>query len=464
MATRTEQVMAAIRGRIDRRVLTPGARLPSIRAMASTMGVAASTVVEAYDRLAAEGAIRARQGSGFYVTAPLAPLAICDDAVVPEREIDPVWMLRQSLQSHPGAALPGCGWLPPEWMAEQTLRKGLRRLAREASTPALVGYLAEERATQLRQLIARRLFEQGVEAGTDQVLLVDSATHAIDLALRLLVEPGQTVLVDDPGYFNFHALLRAHRVRVVGVPVTRDGPDLDAFAAAVAAHRPRLYLTNSGLQNPTGVSLSQGSARRILRIAAEHDMAIIEDDIYADFEHAPSPRLAALDGLDRVIRVSSFSKTLTAAARCGYIVARHDWIAALSDLRIATGMTTSMLSLELVLHALTDGSYRRHVERLRVRLGQAMAQALPRLEALGITPFVEPAAGMFLWCRLPDGFDAVALARSALAANIVLAPGPVFSPICAAREHLRINVAMLDERVYDWFDQAFARGPNAPAG
>src|SRR6478736_3173208 len=117
--TRTEEVMHAIRTRIERRTLTPGARLPSVRAMAESMQISKSTVVEAYDRLAAEGVIRSRPGSGFYVAAPLAPLALAELGPSVVREIDPVWMLRQSLATAPGALLPGCGWLPESWMPEE---------------------------------------------------------------------------------------------------------------------------------------------------------------------------------------------------------------------------------------------------------------------------------------------------------------------------------------------------------
>ena len=107
-------VVRAIRDRIDARTLTPGARLPSIRAMAETSGVARSTVVEAYDRLAAEGVIRSRPGSGFYVAAPLAPLALDRLATMREREVDPLWMLRQSLGERRHELMPGCGWLPDD--------------------------------------------------------------------------------------------------------------------------------------------------------------------------------------------------------------------------------------------------------------------------------------------------------------------------------------------------------------
>ena len=453
--TRTEDVMRTIRQRIERRALTPGARLPSVRALAGTTGFSKSTVVEAYERLAAEGVIRSRPGSGFFVAAPLAPLALAEIGPALDRQIDPMWMLRQSLIAGADALKPGCGWLPEEWMPHDTMRKALRALARGSAADGLAGYGAPAGPEPLRRLIAHRLAEQGVETGTDQVLLTDSGTHAIDLILRFLIEPGDTVLIDDPCYFNFHALLRAHRAKVVGVPHTPHGPDVTAFAAALGAHRPRLYLTNSAIHNPTGATLSAPTAHRILKLAEEHDLVIIEDDIFADFEDDLAPRYAAFDGLDRVIRVGSFSKSLSGAVRCGYLAARPDWVSAITDLRIATGMSGSALSAELLHIGLTDGSYRRHMEKVRIRLDRARAEAIGRLKAIGIQPWIEPAAGLFLWCRLPEGVDATAVARRGLEQNIVFAPGNVFSLNQAASHYLRFNAAMMgDDRIYRCLEQA----------
>ncbi|WP_082471044.1 TonB-dependent receptor domain-containing protein [Sphingomonas sp. Leaf198] len=271
------------------------------------------------------------------------------------------------------------------------------------------------------------------------------ARLANGMVCRFLLEPGDTVLVDDPCYFNFLALLRTHRVKVVGVPMTPMGPDVAAFAAALAEHRPRFYLTNSAVHNPTGATLAAATAHKLLKLAEAHDLVVVEDDIFADFEHIVAPRLAAFDGLDRVIRIGSFSKSLSAAVRCGHIVARPDWIEALADLRIATSMSGNPLSADLLHGVLIVGSYRRHVETVRARLARAMARTAKRLRAVGIEPWIEPDAGIFLWARLPDGMDAVALARAALAEGIVLAPGNVFSTSGAWSDYLRFNVSMCDE-------------------
>lgn len=456
--TRTEQVMHIIRDRIARRLLTPGAPLPSVRAMAETTGFSKSTVVEAYDRLVADGVIRSRPGAGFYVSAPLAPLAL--DRIDPpvEREVDPLWMLRQSLAHADDMLRPGAGWLPDSWLAGAQIRKALRGLARSDAEGPLTGYASLYGLPRLRALIAHRLGEQGVPAAPEQILLTDSGTHALDLIGRFMLEPGDTVLVDDPCYFNFLALLRAHRAKVVGVPMTPSGPDMAAFAAALAEHRPRLYVTNSAVHNPTGAALSAATAHRVLKLAAEHDLVIIEDDIFADFEHAPAPRLAAFDGLDRVIRIGSFSKSVTAAIRCGHIAARPDWIEGLADLRAATAMSGSPLAAEALHAVLTDGSYRRHMEQVRSRLARCRGRVLSRLRAAGLTPWIEPTAGMFVWARLPGGRDAAALARAALAENIVLAPGNVFSPGGRWHDYLRFNVAQSeDDRLSRFLEQTLRK-------
>ena len=449
------QVKAAIRHRIDQRLLPPGARVPSIRRMAETMKVSHSTVVEAYDRLIAEGILLSRPGSGFYVAAPLAPLSLA--ATVPDLDpqSDPLWVMRQSLMDRPDVLRPGCGWLPDDWMPHDAIRKALRTLARSRRTGTLLSYGTAQGSEELRTLLARRMATLGIEAGPAQVMLTDSGTQAIDLVCRFLIEAGDTVMVDDPCYFNFHALLRAHRAKVVGIPYTPTGPDIEAFSAALLEHRPRLYITNSAIHNPTGASISAVTAHRILKLAEAHDLIIVEDDIFADFETEPAPRLAAFDGLERVIRIGSFSKTCSASIRCGHIAARPDWIAGLIDLQLATSMTSNPTSAEVMLSVLTDGSYRHHVENLRTRLASAMHRTLRRLPEIGLTPWIEPRAGMFLWCKLPDGIEAADVTRRALEDNVILAPGNAFSLNQSAENYLRLNVAqMQNERVFSALQRA----------
>jgi len=439
--TLVERAMQAIRQRIAARLLVPGEKLPSIRGFAEFLRVSKSTVVEAYERLVAEGCILSKPGSGFYVAGHVAPLSLAEIGPRLDRAIDPLWVSRQSLEASQTVLKPGCGWLPASWMPATNLRRALRSLGR-TDDHILTDYDTPFGLAPLRQLL-------------DQILLTDSGTQAIDLLCRFLIEPGDTVLVDDPCYFNFLALLRAHRATVISVPYTQHGPDVDLFARALSEHRPRLYITNSALHNPTGATLSPVVAHRLLKLAGEHDLTIVEDDIFADFEHEPAPRLAAFDGLERVIQIGSFSKTLSAAVRCGYIAARGDWIEKLADLKIATSFGGSRISAELVHAVLKDGSYRKHMETLRQRLLSAMKATSTRLRSIGIVPWLQPQGGMFLWCNLPAGLEAADIAQSALKEGIVLAPGNVFSLSQSASGMMRFNVSQsLDPKIFRLLETA----------
>jgi DNA-binding transcriptional MocR family regulator len=455
--TRIGAVIDTIRQRITSRALVPGAKLPSIRGLAAGMQVSPSTVVEAYERLVAEGVIRSHPGSGFYVAGPVAALELAALGPRLERAVDPFWVTRQSLDAPGGMLKPGCGWLPPDRMPEASLRRALRQVAR-GDAAVLTDYGSTKGAAELRHWLARQSADGGLHVPPDQILLTASGTQTIDLICRLLLRPGDTVVIDDPCYFNFQAMLRAHQVRALAVPYTPEGPDIAAFEQALAQHKPRLYLTNSALHNPTGATLSPQIAHQILRAAAAHDVIIVEDDIFAALDPAPLARLAVLDGLDRVIRIGSFSKTLSASLRCGYVMARADWIEALVDLQLATNFGgPSPLATALLHMMLSEGGYRKHLEQLRRTLHRERQDVAARLDSLGVKPWLMPRGGFYLWCRLPDGKSAEAVARAALAEEVVLAPGNVFSATQSLPDFMRFNVSqMADARIYDVLRRALA--------
>lgn len=457
-ASRTGEIIDLIRDRITTGIFAKGDRLPSIRSLAATVGASPSTIVEAYDRLAAEGVISPRPGSGFYVLTDVKKVEVNQLPSRADRVIDPLWVSRQSLDSGPRVLRPGCGWLPSSWMPHPILRAALRRLAR-AGDEVLADYGESRGHSGLRRLLARRCAAEGIDVGPDQVLLTPSGTQAIDLVCRFLLQPGDTVLVDDPCYFNFQSLLQAHRVRVVGIPYTPSGPDVGRLATILRDEAPRLYITNSAIHNPTGATITAPVAHRLLSSAAAHGLTIVEDEIFADFEPERSPRLAAFDGLSQVIRIGSFSKTLSASVRCGYIVARGDWIEGMVDLQVATNFGgAGPLAAETVLASLTDSAYRRHLEATRRRLSKARREVAARLAELGVMPWTTPRGGFYLWARLPEGRDASSIAREALKDDVVFAPGNVFSVSQAAGRFMRFNVAQMDDpRTFEVLARAISR-------
>lgn len=444
--TRVESAMTVIRQKI---VAAPGARLPSIRRLAESQGVSKATIVEAYDRLVAEGSVKARPGSGFFAAARATPFNLAETGPQLGRAIDPLWVMRQSMASPNSTMRPGCGWLPDDWLPQDTLRSIVRGIARQQSAN-LTGYSVPQGFAPLRDQLARRLVDREINADPKNILLTDSATRSIDIVCRYLLREGDTVLVDDPCYFNFQTTLQAQRVKIVGVPYTPSGPDLELFGAACTQHRPKLYLTNAILHNPTGASASVGTAHKLLKLAEAHDLILVEDNIYGDLEVKPSLGLASLDAFERVILLGSFSKTLSAALRCGFIAAKPEWIEGLTDLALATSFGANDLAAQITYRLLIDGSYRRHIDGLKPRLARAMAATASNLERIGFELWTRPAAGMFVWARLPNELSSSVIASKALKRGLVLAPGNVFSVSHSADNYMRFNVSQCgDKAIFD---------------
>lgn len=446
--TKIEHTMKLIRDQIANKSLIAGSRLPSVRQLSTRLDCSISTVVEAYARLVAEGVLESRLGSGYYVLGLAEPLVINEPEIQYQREIDPLWISRQSLDAKSEVLKPGCGWLPSNWMPEQSIRKALKHVAKSESI-LLTDYAKSHGYIELRQLIARKKEAYDIKVQLNQILITDSATQSIDLIFRHLLTAGDVVLIDDPCYFNFRALIKAHHLKAVAIPFTEQGPDLEKFSQAMNL-KPKIYLTNSGIHNPTGTSVSLQTIYQISKMAEQANLLIIEDEIFADFEYTPAPRYASLAGFKHVIQIGSFTKTLSAAVRCGYIIAESKLIDQLIDLRIATNFSNSQLNAEIIYQALIDGHYPKHLDWLKKQLMKTMNETIQKLAVLDIYPWVIPNAGIFLWCKLPVGVHATDLSKICLQHGVILAPGSSFSQAENAVQFMRFNVAQcIDKKVFD---------------
>jgi DNA-binding transcriptional MocR family regulator len=257
------------------------------------------------------------------------------------------------------------------------------------------------------------------------------------------------VLVDDPGYPNLMFMLRYLGARLVGVPRTPAGYDLAALEAAIAEHRPRAFFTQPRLQSPTNSVAPLAQLYRLLHLAEQHEIALVENDIYVDLDPEPRPSLASLDQLRRVVYVGSYSKTVSPNIRVGHLVARHELVDELTQLKMISGLTTSELNERLAFGVLTEGRWRKHLKSLRDRLAEAHGLVGQRLAALGFELFNEPKAGMYLWARHPDLADSAELTRRAAAQGIMLGPGQLFLVEPRPTGWMRFNVAFsADERLF----------------
>ncbi|WP_250492082.1 PLP-dependent aminotransferase family protein [Caballeronia sp. GAWG1-1] len=439
--TLVDQLVQWGRRRIDERVFRPGMRMPSIRKLAVDKGVSRFTVVEAYERLVAHGYLDSRRGSGFYVRDRIVAAASPAPEQAPvQNAIDVVWLLRNMLHSSSPEKGPGLGYLPNRWLDGELITNALRSMSR-MSGAQMLGMGTPHGFLPLRLQLQTRLAELEIGATEQQIVMVSGITQAIDLISRLYVKPGDAVIVGDPAWFQMFGRFASQGARLVGMPYTPDGPDLDALESLVATWRPKMLIINSVLQNPTGTSLTAAQAFRILQLAQQYDFMVIEDDIYGDLcaPSYPATRLASLDQLKRVIFLGSFSKTLAANLRVGYVAASAEVAKALADQKMLVGMTTPELNERVLYKVLTEGHYRRHVERLRGRLDAVRDKTARMLDKTGLKLFTTPSAGMFLWAD--TGVDSESLAAAGHEAGFLLTPGSLFSPNQSPTTWMRFNIA-----------------------
>ncbi|MDQ7745874.1 aminotransferase-like domain-containing protein [Hydrogenophaga pseudoflava] len=440
------QIVEGFRAAIQSGGLRPGSKAPSIRQFAHAHGVSTYTVVDAYDRLVALGYFVSRPHSGFFVRQreALARLAAGSaPAEAANYNFDSMWYLRRVFEARALRMKPGCGWLPGDWLFEEGMRRSLRTLA--AENVDLGGYGEPKGFMPLRQLVRDLLAEQEIAVSADQVLLTQGSSQAMDLVARRLVRPGDAVLVDDPGYPNMLFSLRFLGARLIGVPRTPDGYDLAALEALVKEHQPKVFFTQPRLQSPTGSVANLAHLHRVVLLAEQHQFTVVENDIYADLDPEPRPSLASLDQLQRVVYISSFSKTISPNIRVGYMAAPPDLLEDFAQLKMISGLTSSEFSERLAYGALVDGRWRKHLRGLRERLAQAHQRVGQALESLGFDLFCEPKAGMFLWARHPDIQNATELAYQAAEQDILLGPGHLFDPELQPSPWFRFNVAFTDD-------------------
>ena len=442
-----EQIVRSVESRIDDKLLRTGARMPSIRQFAELHKVSRFTVVEAYDRLVAQGFLESRRGSGFYVRERSPLIAAIDHnerGNLPGSRLDVVWLVRNMFRQLPAQKMPGSGLLPVDWLDGELVANGLRAVSRQNQN-LLLQYGTPQGFLPLRQQLQRKLAELEIAATPEQIVTTSGVTQALDLVARQLMRPGDTVFVDDPAWFLMFGSFASWGANVIGIPRLPDGPDIAKLAELAALHKPRLYVINSVLHNPTSTSLSAAKAFQILKIAEKFDFTIVEDDVYCDMHPGsavqPATRIASLDQLHRVIYLGGFSKTLAANLRVGFIATSHEMARHLADRKMLSTLTTTEIGERVVYKILSEGHYRKHADRLRGKLDTVRDKTIRQLEKAGLTVDISTPAGMFVWCD--TGCDTNVLTEKAMAQGYLLAPGSLFSPNQLPSTRMRINVATM---------------------
>lgn len=408
-------------------VYKPGDKLPSLRELSALRHYSKNTVIAAFEILVARGLVEPRHGSGFFVKGTTcAASSSAQDAGLMHRAMDIVWLMRMQLRNDPGVLAVGDAFPPTEWLSGARLDKPHHKVAR-SGLGSLFRYGDRLGYAPLRNQLVRQLAHIGIDASAQQILLTQGANQAMDLLVRYFVPPGEAVLIDDPGYYPLLGKLHLAGAQIVGVPRTMDGPDVQALEHLLKAVRPRIFFTQSLMHNPTGSDISQAKARAVLRLAHQHNLLVVENDVLGDFQSAAQTRMSVLDQLERTIYIGSFSKSLSAALRVGFLACSTDLADELANLKMLLSVGSSEYAERTVEAILAERRHSRYLEQLRTRLGDVTSKAYDLLDAMGADIYVRPSHSLYLWVRWPHFADARVLAEALLERKIIMAPGHIFS-------------------------------------
>ena len=428
------QVYDCLRDAILSGQLAAGSRLPSTRALAAQLGVARITVATAFEELRQEGYLEARVGAGTYVARSLpdtlleaaaprpstAPSAVAETAPSRRGEIIAATPVSATAQGRPARAFrPGFPAL--DLFPLQEWRRVESRAWAATPRTTLLGYGDAAGHLPLRAAIAAQLVaSRGVQCTEDQVVVVNGAQQGLDLAARVLLDPGDAVWVEDPGRMGASAALRGAGAQTVGVPVDAAGLRVDVGVATAPAAR--LACVTPSHQFPLGVAMTLPRRLALLAWARAAGAWVLEDDYCSEHRYAgrPLPALQGLDTAGRVIYLGTFTRALFPALRLGYVVVPPPVVDAFVAGRALQDRHSPMGTQVALAAFLADGHYGRHLRRMRAAYAErqtALLRAAGR-HLHGLLDVVPADAGMHVVGWLPDGVDDRAAERAAAAADV----------------------------------------------
>jgi GntR family transcriptional regulator/MocR family aminotransferase len=451
---------------IDAGRVAEGTKLPASRELARALGLARNTVARAYEELVVQERLRAHVGQGTFV-APRSRAGDRDRAAAAGdarraggRSLAWSGLLSRRVR---GLRIPGLrfGDLAARFAYDfragrvdlgSLPAKDLRWAFAQATTPARLRALADHRDPAgwppLRTEIARWLVARGIACDADDVLVVAGAQQAIDVVARVLVDPGDAVVVEQPGYFGAPFALAANGAEVVGIGVDEHGLRTDELARLLAVRSVKLVVATPATQCPTGAVLSDERRGHLLELADRHQTPILEDDYDAELRYSGpvQPALRAADASGQVIYAGTFSKVVFPSLRVGYLVAAPALRRKLVLARTAADLGTGVVEQAALATLLRTRGLERHLQRLRKVYGArlaAMLDALARAMPAG-TRFSRPRGGHVVWVTLPPDVDGDRLYQAARERGVAYERGESFFLDGGGAQHLALSFTTLE--------------------
>ena len=428
-------------------VFKAGQKLPSVRALSQTKKTSISTVQEAYRHLEDGKWIVVRSQSGAYVARSLPEMVHTDfdeHSVIIRHLSDtgPASTLAYREDLIPfGAAIPDDTFFPC-----QRLAQGIANLLRKK--PRLIGkYNFAPGSLELRQQIARRVVGWGAAVDPRRVVITNGAVEALTLCLRAVTKPGDIVAVESPAFYGFLQTLQS--LGLQALPIVSDpggGIDVKALDAAARSMKLAAIVLSTTVSNPTGQSMSLDHKRRLVEVAALHQIPVIEDATFADLHFQGDCQAAqGFDTTGLVMLCASLTKTVAPGMRIGWVDGGR-FSEQISYLKRISSIGQSEVMELAIAEYLSNGGMESHLRRIRKAMQSRvyrMAEGIDRLFPEG-TSFSLPSGGFLLWVELPGQVDSLKLQEKATGFGIGVAPGALFSPRAEYRNFIRVNCAIAD--------------------
>lgn len=429
-------------------VYKPGERVPSVRKLSQQLGVSHASVLQAYATLEDQGLIRARPQSGFYVHQTPALTAPTPDIATVERPslVTRAGIINQVLaESRREGVVPlGMAVPQPDYLPLRALHQQLSKVTRFQARAAF-SYLHSPGYEPLRRQVAIRLRDAGVVVGPEEVVITHGCVDALQMSLRVLTKPGDLIATESPSYYGLLQLAEVLGLKVIEIPCDPEtGLSVEALQLAASQWPVKALVVAARLSNPLGGSMPEARQKQLLRLAAERNIAIVEDDIYGELTYdSGSKALKALDRQGRVIYCSSFSKTISPGVRIGWVVAGpyQEDICRLQTFTTHSACSVTQMGVSAYLE---NGGYDRHLRAIRQEYRRNMTAfqlAIQEHFPEG-TQMSRPNGGFILWVSLPVRVDTRLLHQRALDQGVSIAPGMIFSNTDQFNHCIRLNCGL----------------------
>jgi len=455
------QIFEQVRRQIISGEILPGFRLPPERKLAESLGVNRTTVLNAYRELKAEGLVGSRVGQGTIVLSYLQDELTMAGDKLPEPSWNQIFSTYSNgidshivkdlltLASRKDVISFATGIASPETGPIEALEGIEQELVSQKEYKALL-HSPTEGFTSLRQAICGLMQKRGVYCQFDEVMLVSGSQQGIDLAARIMLDPGDIVVVEEPSFFPAMQAFKAIGARIVAIPIDDKGMRVDLLEQLLQRYRPKLIYTIPNFHNPSGTEMELERRRRLVELAYKYRVLILEDDAYGDlcYEGHPLPSLKSMDNRGYVIYLSTFSKTIYSGLRLGWMAANKKAVKRFAAAKQIMDLHASSVSQCIVERFILNGGLDRHIPNIckeyRIKR-DAMYDALVKYAPVDLI-WNRPRGGYYIWCKLPKNVPASKLVAKAAERKVVFVPGTAFFTADQGDDCIRLNFTFVPLR------------------